>query len=129
MNSLNSVLIEGELEKNPFFFHRDGKNIVVLRLKFNLEGSTVAVEVSGRQAEVCLEHLRQGRGVRVVGSLSREREPGYTTPLASSGLFIKADHVEFKPESEKPEDKPVQWTTLATTGAKLKKALSLLKNL
>ena len=62
----------------------------------------IGVQVWGGLAEGCLNYLKKGRGVRVVGRLRQERwedkEGGNREKI-----IVVAEHVEFKPESK---DKP-----------------------
>ena len=55
-----------------------------------------------RQAEVCGEYLKKGRGVRVVGRLKQDR---WTDPDGKphSRVEIVAEHVEFKPQLKKQD--------------------------
>jgi single-strand DNA-binding protein len=103
MNNLNSVLIEGNLLEDPkLSYDSNGKalcsfDVACVRSEKE-DGGTVQRTVTtvpittreGRLAEVCVEYLKMGRGVRVVGRLAM-----------AEGLFIFAEHVEFKPSSEK----------------------------
>ena len=57
----------------------------------------IGVQVWGGLAEGCLNYLKKGRGVRVVGRLRQERwedkEGGNR-----ERIFVVAEHVEFKPD-------------------------------
>ena len=59
----------------------------------------IGVQVWGGLAEGCLNYLKKGRGVRVVGRLRQERwedkEGGNREKIV-----VVAEHVEFKPESK-----------------------------
>jgi single-strand DNA-binding protein len=116
VNNLNSVLLEGALVKDPELFERKAGPVCRLLVESGREymvpGSKeesrlikeyelFPVQVFNRTAEVCVEYLRQGRGVRVVGRLSRADNPFGDT------FCIVAEHVEFKPkkvEEAKSED-------------------------
>jgi len=45
---------------------------------------------------VCIEYLKKGRGVRVVGRLD--------TAIETGALIITAEHVEFKPQFKQREE-------------------------
>ena len=95
MNDLNSVLIEGTLTDDPTPNDTEGNDAVcrfiVETRRTNCAGLTrtfaFAIETKGRLAMSCNEHLRAGRGVRVVGYLTEEN---YVA-------VIQAEHVEFRP--------------------------------
>ena len=95
MNDLNSVLIEGTLADDPTANNNEGNDplcrFIVETRRTNRAGLTrtysFTVEAKGRLASNCTEHLRAGRGVRVVGSLAEE----------NSAAVIQAEHVEFRP--------------------------------
>jgi single-stranded DNA-binding protein len=95
MNDLNSVLIEGILTDDPTANNNEGNGelcrFIVETRRTNHAGLTrtytFAIETKGRLAMNCNEHLRAGRGVRVVGSLAEE----------NSAAVIQAEHVEFRP--------------------------------
>jgi single-strand DNA-binding protein len=119
MNNLNSVLVEGNLTRDPELSYT-GKGTAVARLsvannrwykqeeEFQKETSFFDVTVWGRQAEVCEQYLKKGRGVRVVGRLRQDR---WQDPEGNprSKVEIVAEHVEFRPErkngDEQAEDK------------------------
>jgi single-strand DNA-binding protein len=108
MNNLNSVLIEGNLTRDPELSYT-GKGTAVARLgvannrwfkqedELQKETSFFDVTVWGRQAEVCEQYLKKGRGVRVVGRLRQDR---WQDPEGNprSKVEIIAEHVEFRPE-------------------------------
>jgi single-strand DNA-binding protein len=118
MNSLNSILLEGNLTRAPEVrqlprgstvcqfsvasnrFYKSGENL-------EKEVSFFDVETWSGLAERCAGELDKGRGVRVVGRLKQERwvdQEGHNR----SKIKIVADHVEFKPvfsrEQGGPED-------------------------
>lgn len=99
MNHLNSILLEGNLENEPKLTAIDGLapicsfNLASERYsrtdeEFEKHTSVISVRVNGRLAECCSSQLTQGRGVRVVGRIKQEDE---------IGVYIIAEHVEFKP--------------------------------
>jgi single-strand DNA-binding protein len=108
VNNLNSVLIEGNLTRDPELSYT-GKGTAVAKLgvannrwfkqeeELQKETSFFDVTVWGRQAEVCEQYLKKGRGVRVVGRLKQDR---WQDPEGNphSKIEIIAEHVEFKPE-------------------------------
>ena len=66
------------------------------------EVSYFDVSTWARLAEVCVEYLKKGRGVRVVGRLRQDR---WTDPEGKlrSRIEIVAEHVEFKPNFKKQD--------------------------
>jgi len=109
MNNLNSVLIEGNLTRDPELkYTAKGLAICTMSVANNRfykqgeewqkETSFFVVDVWGKQGETCSEHLSKGRGVRVVGRLKQERwqdDQGNNR----SKVKIVAEHVEFKPQN------------------------------
>lgn len=108
MNNLNSILVEGNLVKDPVE-RRTPQDTLVCNLTIAVnrtykrdddyvkEVSYFDVEVWAGLAESCLKHLCKGRGVRVVGRLKQDRwvdddEKNHTR------IKIVAEHVEFKPQ-------------------------------
>jgi len=108
MNQLNSIILEGNLVRDPDgaittkgtplcnfsiasnrFYKQDGVR--------QSEVSFFDVEVWSRVAESCEKHLKKGRGVRVVGRLKQDR---WTDDHGGSHSRIKVvgEHVEFKPQ-------------------------------
>jgi single-strand DNA-binding protein len=108
MNNLNSVLVEGNLTRDPeLSYTPGGRAVAKLGVACNRyykkddelqeETSFFDVTVWGRQAEVCEQYLSKGRGVRVVGRLKQDR---WQDPEGNprSKVHIVAEHVEFKPD-------------------------------
>jgi len=117
MNNLNSILLEGNLVRDPeLSYTPKGAPVCAFTVASNRyykqeeelkeEVSYFDVTVWNRLAEVCKEYLAKGRGVRVVGRLKQDRwedQEGKTR----SKVHIVAEHVEFKPRpSEKQEGAP-----------------------
>ena len=114
MNSLNSILIEGNLVKDPLLRSTNkGTQVCSMRLAsnryykqnnqdsgFEKEVSFFEVESWSKLAEACYTKGRKGRGVRVVGRLKEDRWNG-TDGKPHSRITIVAEHVEFRPEFKK----------------------------
>ena len=119
MNSLNSVLIEGNLTRQPVLTHTpNGASVCKFSIASNRfyksnnenvqEVSFFEIEAWSRLAENCHERLDKGRGVRVVGRLKQERWE--TSEGNRSRIIIVADHVDFKPlpkEAIKKQECPI----------------------
>ena len=123
MNNLNSILLEGNLARDPALsYSPTGTPVCTLVVASNRtykvagerteEVSFIETTTWGKLATVCDEHLKKGRGLRVVGRLKQERwEDPDGNPQAK--VVIVAEHVEFKPErrQSRPE------TELATASS------------
>ena len=112
MNNLNSILLEGNLCRDPELRYTpsDGTSpgtpictLVVSSVRTckrdgerHEEVSFVEAVTWGKLATVCAEHLQKGRGVRVVGRIKQERWED-TEGNARSKVVIVAEHVEFQP--------------------------------
>jgi single-strand DNA-binding protein len=114
MNNLNSIIIEGNLTRDPDFKETPkGTPVCVLSVASNRyykvdnetkqEVSFFNVETWAKLAETCNQYLAKGRGVRVIGRLKQER---WTTPDGQNRERVKivAEHVEFKPQFRRSED-------------------------
>jgi len=117
MNSLNSILVEGNLVKDPNTktlpsgsqvcdftlatnrFYKNGEE------GFEKEVSYFDIEAWSRLGTACSQNLKKGRGVRVVGRLKQDR---WVDPEGKQKARVKivAEHVEFK--TIKPEGKAAE---------------------
>jgi single-strand DNA-binding protein len=113
MNSLNSILIEGNLVRDPTYketakgtplctfsiassrFYKNGENM-------EKEVSFFDIETWAKLAEQCYNLGRKGRGVRVVGRLKQDRWTD-SDGKTRSKVSIVAEHVEFRPEFKQGE--------------------------
>jgi single-strand DNA-binding protein len=111
MNNLNSILIEGNLVRDPLLRSTPkGTPICTLSLAsnryykqesgFEKEVSFFNVETWSRLADACYAKGRKGRGIRVVGRLKQDRWTG-PDGKPHSKVTIVAEHVEFRPEFKK----------------------------
>jgi single-strand DNA-binding protein len=111
MNNLNSILIEGNLVRDPELSYTS-KGTAVCKFavgcnrswkqddELQKEVSFFDVSAWARLAETCNEYLKKGRGVRVVGRLKQDRWTDQEGKTRSRVLII-AEHVEFKPQLKK----------------------------
>jgi single-strand DNA-binding protein len=98
MTNLNSVLLEGKVIADPVCTET-GENMADTTFTIEVvrehkeDGKVVRIErtfrliATGRLGTVCAEYLKKGRGIRAVGRLDTDTE----------GVFMAAEHVEFKP--------------------------------
>jgi single-strand DNA-binding protein len=113
LNNLNSVLIEGNLVRDPELKYTPKGaavcDFVLASNRYFKQDEETQKEVSffevttwSRLAEVCGEYLKKGRGVRVVGRLKQDR---WSSPEGQprSKVSIVAEHVEFKPQLKKQD--------------------------
>ncbi|MDR0316170.1 MAG: single-stranded DNA-binding protein [Treponema sp.] len=114
MNNLNSILIEGNLVRDPLLRSTPkGTPVCTFCLASNRffkqdsglekEVSFFEVETWAKLAEACYNMGHKGRGVRVVGRLKQDRWTG-TDGKTHSRITIVAEHVEFRPEFKKTTD-------------------------
>jgi len=113
MNSLNSILIEGNLTHDPVLYETPkGTQVCNFSVASNRfykqndeqqkEVSFFDVEVWSRLAERCGEYLKKGRGVRVVGRLKQDRWKD-NEGKSHSRVKIVGEHVEFRPNFVKTQ--------------------------
>jgi len=107
VNNLNSILIEGNLVRDPEtkttakgtclctfsiasnrYYKQDGQT--------EKEVSYFDIVAWSKTGELCRNNGEKGRGVRVVGRLKQDRWTG-TDGKPCSRITIVADHVEFRP--------------------------------
>jgi single-strand DNA-binding protein len=120
MNNLNSILIEGNLVRDPESRTTPkGTAVCSFQIASNRyykqdsglekEVSFFTVESWGKLAESVGSQGRKGRGVRVVGRLKQERWQD-REGKAQSKVSIIAEHVEFRPEFKK-DNEPAESVT------------------
>jgi single-strand DNA-binding protein len=125
MNNLNSILIEGNLVRDPLFRTTPkGTPLCTFSLASNRffrqdsglekEVSFFDVETWSKLAESCYSKGHKGRGVRVVGRLKQERWND-SEGKPRSRVTIVAEHVEFRPDFKKEGD--AQKTAAAAAAA------------
>ena len=113
MNNLNSVLIEGNMVRDPMVRSTPKGTQVCnfsiasnryYRQDSNLERETgfFDIEAWGRLAEACSNQGRKGRGVRVVGRLKQGRWTG-DDGKNHSKVSIVAEHVEYRADFKKSD--------------------------
>jgi single-strand DNA-binding protein len=114
MNNLNSILIEGNLVRDPLLRSTPkGTQVCTFTLASNRffkqdsglerEVGYFDVETWSKVAESCHDLGHKGRGVRVVGRLKQSRWNG-TDGKNHSRVTIVAEHVEFRPDFKREED-------------------------
>ncbi|MDR1909369.1 MAG: single-stranded DNA-binding protein [Spirochaetaceae bacterium] len=110
MNNLNSILIEGNMVRDPIlrttpkgtrvcsfsiasnrYYKQDGN--------YEREVGFFDVECWGKLSEAVQNNGQKGRGVRVVGRLKQDRWTG-ADEKPRSKVSIVAEHIEFRPLSE-----------------------------
>ncbi len=105
MNSLNSVLLEGNLTKDPVL-HETPKGTPVcsfglaVNRYYRQESDTVQevsffdVETWTRLAQYCGSQLKKGAGIRVIGRLKQERWDD-TEGKGHSRIKVIGEHIEI----------------------------------
>ena len=110
MNSLNSIILEGNLVKDPVLTHiSQGAPLCTFTIasieffkrndEYEKEVSYFDITARDRLAEVCSEYLKKGRGVRIVGRLKQNRWNN-ADGTERARVYVVADHVEFKPRQK-----------------------------
>jgi single-strand DNA-binding protein len=123
MNNLNSILIEGNLVREPLYKTTPkGVPLCTFSLASNRyyrqdsslekEVSFFEVETWNKLAENCYNMGHKGRGVRVVGRLKQDRWVS-SDGKNHSRITIVAEHVEFKPEFKRDNGYAEKIETLA----------------
>ncbi|MDR2471064.1 MAG: single-stranded DNA-binding protein [Treponema sp.] len=131
MNNLNSILIEGNLVRDPLIRTTPkGTPVCTFTLASNRffkqdsglerEVGFFDVETWAKLAENCNNLGRKGRGARVVGRLKQDRWNG-SDGKAHSRVTIVAEHVEFRPDFKKNEAAQIDG---AQTGATVSSSMA-----
>ncbi|MDR2786429.1 MAG: single-stranded DNA-binding protein [Treponema sp.] len=108
MNNLNSILIEGNIVRDPLYRTTPkGTHVCTFTLAsnryfkqdsgFEKEVGFFDVETWSKLADTCYDQGHKGRGVRVVGRLKQDRWNG-PDGKPRTKISIVAEHVEFRPE-------------------------------
>jgi len=114
MNNLNSVLIEGNMVRDPLIRSTPKGtqvcNFSIASNRFyrqdsNLEKETgfFEIEAWGKLATACSTQGRKGRGVRVVGRLKQDRWTG-SDGKSHNKVAIVAEHVEYRTDFKKSDE-------------------------
>ena len=114
MNNLNSVLIEGNMVRDPLIRSTPKGTPVCnfsiasnryYRQDTSLEKETgfFDVEAWGKLADACSSQGRKGRGVRVVGRLKQDRWTG-NDGKNHTRISIVAEHVEYRADFKKADE-------------------------
>ena len=114
MNNLNSVLIEGNMVRDPLVRSTSkGTSVCNFTIasnryykqdaNFEKETGFFDVETWGKLADACSSQGKKGRGVRVVGRLKQDRWTG-NDGKSHNKIAIVAEHVEYRPEFKKSSD-------------------------
>jgi len=143
MNNLNSILIEGNMVRDPRYSTTSrGTPLCTFSLASNRffrqdngyerEVSFFDVETWAKLADTCNNMGKKGRGVRVVGRLKQDRWTG-TDGKPRSRISIVAEHVEFRPEFKKETDlekgkEPVYSDSLADEASASEEAAEVVKD-
>jgi len=128
MNSLNSIIVEGNLTRDPEYrLTPTGRAVCVFSVASNRyykkdeetqqETSFFNVETWAKLAETCNQYLNKGRGVRVIGRLKQDR---WTNQEGKNRERIKivAEHIDFKPQYKKYTEQEEAETEVAAEQAK-----------
>ena len=114
MNDLNSILLEGNLARDPVLTTTpNGASVCNFTVashaeykknqEYHKDTSFFDVEAWAKLGENCAEYLQKGRGVRVVGRLKQDRwKDG--EGRSRSRVKLVAEHVEFRPMRKKAEE-------------------------
>jgi single stranded DNA-binding protein (ssb) len=113
MNSLNSILLEGNLVRDPesktLSTGTQVCNFTVASDRYYRQNENMEKEVSyfdveawARLGMACTQNLKKGRGVRVVGRLKQDRWTD-SEGKPRSKVMVVAEHVEFKPQRKEAQ--------------------------
>ena len=139
MNNLNSVLIEGNMVRDPLI-RATPKGTQVCNFSIasnryyrqdaNLEKETgfFDIEAWGKLANSCGVHGRKGRGVRVVGRLKQDRWTG-VDGKSHNKVAIVAEHVEYRSDYKKADEAASETDDLADAALAEQEPRSLIEEL
>jgi single-strand DNA-binding protein len=106
MNSVNSILLEGDLIKNPEMgYTKKGipycdltivsTRYYKLKEKYQEEVSFFDVKTWGKLAEVCREQLKKNKAIRIIGRLKQDRWKNIEGKDRSR-VYVIAEHIEYR---------------------------------
>jgi len=132
MNNLNSILIEGNMVRDPLMRSTPKGTPICsfsiatnrfYRQESNLEKEVgfFDVEAWGKLANSCINHGRKGRGVRVVGRLKQDRWVG-NDGKNHTRVAIVAEHVEYRPDFKRNNEANARAETNAQVDTLIKEA-------
>lgn len=107
MNSLNSILLEGNVVRDAEMKTTPGGTSVCTfsiasnrfyrkNEDYEKETSFFVIEAWGKLAESCEKNCTKGRGIRAVGRLKQDRWTD-SDGKSNSRIKVVAEHVEFRP--------------------------------
>ena len=113
MNNLNSVLLEGNMVRNPLVRSTPKGtsvcNFTIASNRFYKQDTNLEKEVGffdveawGKLADACCVQGHKGRGVRVVGRLKQDRWTG-NDGKSHAKVAIVAEHVEYRSDFKKSD--------------------------
>jgi len=125
MNNLNSVLVEGNMVRDPLYrttpkgtpvctFSLASNRYLKQSSGFEEEVSFFDIEAWTRLADTCNNQGKKGRGVRVVGRLKQDRWTDNEGKNRTK-VFIIAEHIEFRPDFR--QDSALEIHTRAIAGS------------
>jgi len=123
MNNLNSVLIEGNMVRDPLIRSTSkGTSVCNFTIasnryykqdtNFEKEVGFFDVETWGKLADACSSLGKKGRGVRVVGRLKQDRWTG-NDGKSHNKVAIVAEHVEYRSDFKKSSEADSETEELA----------------
>lgn len=115
MNSLNSIILEGNIVQEPVLRETaKGTSVGTFSIMctrtyrqdagYEKEVSFFNIDVWGKLAELTLKNGTKGRGVRVVGRLKQSRWVD-SDEKNRSKITVVAEHIEFKPVFKNAQNK------------------------
>ena len=129
MNNLNSVLIEGNMVRDPLVRSTPKGtpvcNFSIASNRYFHQDSTLEKEVGffdieawGKLADSCGNQGRKGRGVRVVGRLKQDRWTG-NDGRNHAKVSIVAEHVEYRADFKKTDESEADIETMVESAASI----------
>ena len=123
MNNLNSVLIEGNMVRDPLLRSTQKGvpvcNFTIATNRYYRQNSNIEkevgffdVEVWGKLVDPCTNQGKKGRGVRVVGRLKQDRWTG-SDGRNNTKVAIVAEHVEYRADYKQRDESATEPETLA----------------
>ncbi len=112
MNQLNTLIVEGNLVQDPESKVLASSSTVCtfsiainrsfkVQEKVQEEVCYILIETWGAQAKNCVQYLKKGRAVRVVGRIKQNRWEDKEGNHRERHLIV-AEHVDFLPASYRP---------------------------
>ena len=103
-NDLNSVLIEGNMMRDPVLLNSGLCKIIIASNRYFKKNGKVLehevsyfdVEISHKLVQFCMKNGRKGKKIKVTGRLRQDHYDDNDSKLKFPVVVIEAEHIDFQ---------------------------------